>query len=35
MAIENQRWLVMLEQWISSGSRFITISVTDKHKKNN
>lgn len=34
MATENQRWLVVLEQWISSGSCFIIKSVTDKHKMN-
>lgn len=35
MATENQRWLVVLEQWISSGSCFIIKTVTDKHRKDN
>lgn len=35
MATENQRWLVVLEQWVSSGSCFIIKTVTDKHRKDN
>ena len=35
MATENQRWLVVLEQWVSSGSCYIVKSVTDKYRKNN